>query len=82
MSEAKKVVLVMGDDWEGLYVDGQLQAEGHSLSPMRVLRALGNSLDPMLLNAEGVIADDEWLSDVGTLPMALSDVKLADRTGS
>lgn len=28
-------------DWEGIYVDGILKEEGHSLSPWHILKALG-----------------------------------------
>lgn len=39
---AVKITLVSGDDgdWIGMYVDGELKAEGHSLSERRVLEVL------------------------------------------
>lgn len=31
----------VGGEWEGIYVDGTLVDEGHSLDPRQVLEALG-----------------------------------------
>lgn len=56
-----------GGDWEGLYVDGQLVAEGHTLKWWDVLRAL--SIDYNTINA-----DEEWMYDVGRLPEKLDEV--------
>jgi hypothetical protein len=41
--EKPRAVRVWGGDWEGLYIDGKLAAEGHSLAVYQVLEALGVS---------------------------------------
>ena len=28
-----KMVIIRADDWEGIYIDGKLEAEGHSTEP-------------------------------------------------
>jgi len=67
-----RVVYVSGDDWVGLYVDGVLFAEGHSLHPRDVAAACGVEL-------EQLSCDCDWLYEAGSLPDGLSDVKLEER---
>lgn len=62
-----KVNFVTSSDWEGLYVDGELVLEGHSISAMQVLRALK-------IAYTSVEADDDWLYDVGRLPEKIEDI--------
>jgi len=42
-----KVAIVTdeGGDWEGIYIDGRLMSEGHSLTVYEVLGLLGISCD-------------------------------------
>lgn len=63
-----QITFVYGDDWEGLYVNGRLEAQGHAVSRREILSALGYSF-------EEVEADLEWLHDEGELPPRLSDVQ-------
>lgn len=58
------------DDWEGLYVDGTLLREGHSLSVRDVLDALG-------VTHEHRLCDHSWLSDCGNLPDDIQQVRWA-----
>lgn len=64
------IVLVVGDDWEGLYVNGQLAVEGHSLTVRDVCACIG-----IELQTRG--CDEDWLHDEGALPIELGDVKFA-----
>lgn len=68
-----KVTIVghAGGDWEGLFVDGKLKEEGHSLHWSHVLDALG-------IEYETASADEEWMYDVGRFPVELKDVQLED----
>ena len=61
-----KITLVQGEDWVGLYVDGKLKNQGHSLSPFEVCDALG-------VDNETVWAD-EHLKEHGYCPPKLEDV--------
>ena len=63
-----KVTFVDGDDWEGVYIDGKLVAEGHHVRIDELLQLLG-------INGEQIYADDAWLADRGSLPQNLSEVK-------
>lgn len=60
-----KVILVTNyDDWEGVYVDGVLVAEGHQIQKgdfMAILKQ-SNTFDYTTEEA------GEWLSDWGNLP--------------
>lgn len=67
-----KVVIVTAYDWEGLYVDGKLAIERHSLNERDVLEALD-------IGYTVVAADEEWLVDRGNLPEYLKDVKREKR---
>ena len=64
-----KVTFVSGDDWQGLYIDGELKREGHSLAARDVLELLG-------VRCDYVTADQQWLEESGDLPRRLSDVVL------
>jgi hypothetical protein len=57
-------------DWEGLFVNGQLVFEGHSISWWQ-------ALDALKIEYETLEADDEWMMDHGSFPNRLSKVKLA-----
>lgn len=54
-------------DWEGVYMNGQLLEEGHSIDGCQMLDALGISYG----------FRESSLGDAGSLPNKLEDVKLA-----
>ena len=64
----KKIVFVGADDWAGMFIDGKLVAEGHSVESDTALTALG-------IEFEEKWADDEWLETLGRFPQDLKDVK-------
>ena len=64
-----KVTYVQGDDWEGVYIDGKLEIEGHSIDFREVL-------DKMGVQVESISADCNWLHERGRLPDNLSEVKV------
>jgi len=41
MSKKDNVVIVYGGDWEGIYINGELKYEGHSLQTSELLDVLG-----------------------------------------
>ncbi len=66
----KKITIVSnGDDWEGVYLDGKLLAQGHSVDADDILVALGYKV-------VDVLTEEGWLEDQGYLPENLEDVKL------
>jgi len=67
-----KVVIVEGDDWKGLYVDGKLEYEDHNITPKKVLDVLGIELGIME-------CDLNWLFERGDMPKNLSEVKVKRR---
>lgn len=62
-----KITYVFGDDWEGVYLDGELVAEGHRITLREFAKLLGHDI-------EVVEADEGWLGDLGNLPNNLTDV--------
>jgi len=65
--------VVNGDDWTGLYVDGKLVEQGHSISASDALRIARDY--KKIESVETLYADIDWLHDLGWLPDKLSDVK-------
>jgi hypothetical protein len=73
---AKKpsVVMIYGDDWQGLYIDGRLKTEGHKIS---VCDFATHVCDLGKFEFDGEDADQDWLEDRGSLPKNLSEVKIS-----
>lgn len=67
----KTATYIVGDDWEGIYIDGKLIEEGHNISPKNLLKKLGYVV-------ETFEPDYDWLDGEGYLPEDLKDVKLAE----
>lgn len=67
-----KVTLVSdeGGDWEGLYVDGELLTENHSLSAWHILSELSQVFGFEFKSYE---ANGEWMYDVGHFPSQLDE---------
>lgn len=59
---------MQGDDWEGMYYDGNLLVEGPSLTPADILASIG-------IRAEVVNCDPLWLARERSLPLKLGDVQ-------
>lgn len=67
-----KVVLVEGDDWEGLYIDGKLKKEDHMLIAEAVLDTLGVEYEYVWVKIGG-----HWEAWGGRLPPRLATVRKA-----
>lgn len=63
-------VLVRADDWTGLYKNGVLIYEDHSIDLETYSEIVG-------IPCPVKWADDDWLIEAGHLPELLSDVKLS-----
>ncbi len=75
-----KVLILFSDDWEGLYIDGKLIEEGHSLGEGDTLFILKMAEEFGFTSAdvtmENVIDEDEIeLSNVGSFPQNVSELK-------
>lgn len=68
---SKFVVVSDGDRWEGLYVDGKLVAEHHSIELQDLADAAGLDFDYRY-------ADGDWVAKRGSFPKKLKDVKIDD----
>ena len=58
------------DDWEGLYDNGKLVLEGHSIRKEEILEYLG-------IKVKILEADGDYLYKYGRLPVHLKDVLVA-----
>lgn len=70
-----EIVLIKADDWEGLYVNGQLEEENHILYAQDILKVLAQL---GLIDYLSKSCDATWLEDEGELPEQLSEVKLKE----
>ncbi len=81
------VALVTGDDWEGLYIDGVIVNETHSIEAGDmmefIVEAQGKQNRPgdlcPQITYEHVWVDLDWLAEEGSLPAKLEDVKREQR---
>lgn len=69
-----KVILAQSSsgDWEGLYIDGHLTNEGHSISAYHALLAVVKE-GKLLTEVYEWELDQEWVEDYG-LPINSSDI--------
>jgi hypothetical protein len=66
----KTHTIAQADDWSGLYVDGELVYQGHSIPIHVVFEVLGASV-------QRVEVDLDWIHARGDLPDKLADVERA-----
>jgi hypothetical protein len=74
------VTFVDGDDWEGLYVDGQLVTQGHTVSLKEAAEVFMQAQPVSAFDTR--FADTQWLSEVGQLPDKLRDVQFLGEADS
>ncbi|MCA1379419.1 hypothetical protein I6F34_01115 [Bradyrhizobium sp. BRP05] len=60
-----RLTLASGDDWSGIYVDGQLITEGHSFRELEIVEIC---IEHKVTVAEGKEVDIAWLHEQGNLP--------------
>lgn len=65
---------VFGSDWCGLYANGELVMEGHSMSALDVLEWVRD--DRIVIESVSTMqANNAWLEERGDLPRHIRDVK-------
>jgi|WetSurSiteA1Bulk_404760.scaffolds.fasta_scaffold01607_9 hypothetical protein len=67
------LVLVLGDDWEGLYADGKLFTANHEIP----IRSVFDALQKLGIKIKTEISscNNDWLEENGCFPTNLSNVK-------
>jgi hypothetical protein len=68
----KAIVFVRGDDWAGMYVDGHLALEGHSLPGWKVAEVLGFDVQSCPIDDDAIQA---YLEEWGSFPDGLLDIE-------
>ena len=69
-SNNKEITFVRGDDWEGIYLDGELLNEGHSVNVVSLLMKLGYTIKPGIY-----LKEYEWEAIGNSCPEKLEDIK-------
>jgi hypothetical protein len=67
-TDKPRVILVCGDDWQGLYINGKLVEEGHNIPLDEIFKYLG-------IEGRSITVNDEWLQEQGRLPENLDEVE-------
>ena len=70
----KSIILVDGDDWIGLYVDGVLTDEGHDVTIQELCWRVKD--EPFTISYE--TCDPDWICEVGNFPHKIEDVVFDD----
>ena len=71
-AEMNKVTVVNGDDWQGLYLNGVLHSEAHSLK-FCDLGYIINKIGPISKYVEYDVCS-QWMYDMGFLPKFFVDI--------
>ena len=66
----KKLILMRGDDWEGIYYEGKLLYQGHSINWYDVLKKLGYATKLKYIESE-----EDWKELGWSLPENIEDVQ-------
>lgn len=70
-----RIVVAYGDDWQGIYVDGSLLDEGHSLELVPMLKLALGVFNAVPDDVSSRWVDLDWLDNQGSLPSNILDVK-------
>lgn len=76
-TKKKQVVKVTGDDWSGIYIDGKLVTEGHSIPFHDLMEVLTEHVPTGIDYWTALDVDDKWLQNEGSLPPILREVVFA-----
>ncbi len=62
------VTIFLGEDWQGLYIDGELERQGHRLDLIPVLYSIKDHGGESITAIEEVEEKGDWLMYEGYLP--------------
>lgn len=69
-----KITIVNAYDWAGFYLDGILRHEGHSIRYDILIEELIKSAKVLTEEEYISIDNQEWLENLGSLPVLLKDI--------
>lgn len=70
-------VIAVANDWQGIYLNGELLIQNHSISATQLLRYINGyraNFGPRIIT-EVKYVDEDWLQVIGVLPQLLDEVK-------
>lgn len=70
-----EITVVYSEDWSGLYINGQLEYEGHSIFWLDLALALKRHGMNIKIVDPIADVDQTWLEDRGNLPQDIKDIK-------
>lgn len=78
-----ELIIVDGDDWKGLYVNGKLYTDGHNIRPEYIINAINDNIDQLYEDNSKIIfkshnCDYDWIEEAGNFPEKLEDVVLEE----
>lgn len=74
-----KIILATGDmDWQGLYVNGKLAAQGHNIQLHELADAIIERLPRLDISYEEKSVDYDWMEDRGDLPDNIEEVEFGN----
>lgn len=69
-----KLTWIIGDEWQGIYINHTLKCEGHLITPEEICLLINiysiQFSEIKYFNTEG----NNWLNDEGSLPIWMSDI--------
>lgn len=70
-----KVNYCVADDWQGIYVNGDLKGEEHEIDLMESLTIIAEHwLSGDTLEVSKLYIDQDWIEDCGSFPRLFSDI--------
>jgi hypothetical protein len=69
-----RLILLSADDWEGLFIDGELIDEGHEIRRTELVKAMKTYSTFDVKFEYFSIEGQEWLEERGSFPMNFCDI--------
>jgi hypothetical protein len=69
-----EITVVDSEDWTGLYINGTLEYEGHSIPWFEVVEALQRRGANLVVKDRYAMVSEEWIQGRGKLPRKLDEV--------
>jgi len=70
-----KIVFHPSGDWEGLYIDGELQCEGHSISAGDIIYWINRNCSLGIEDSTRDLGNEEGFDEDFSFPLKYEDIK-------
>lgn len=69
------VTVFLGDEWEGLYLDGELRMQADTLDLLGVLDEMCMWSGEPIRSVRTIVENGDWLVGLGSLPDTLKELE-------